>query len=156
MDQRANYPGPNYEIKPLHPSELHLVCNAWHLSLVPPPFKGRKRKPSPDPRFREMTVTDAHTIIGAEIDDVLARYPLILVARQDGVVLSWLCAEATDAGVVVHYAFTKSPYRRQGIGRALLGAACTQLAPLSGPGLFYRYQTLAEPIAVRYGFERVC
>lgn len=129
--------------------EHALLLNSWHLSLVPP--KGR----SPDPRLRTMRKSDAHALLTVEIEAALARWPLRLAYRRDGVALGWICAEATDAGVTVHYAYVKSPYRRQGIGRKLLHEALMHLGPLAGDGLHYRYRTHAEPTARRYGFELV-
>lgn len=146
MDLQANHP-PSDTIGTLTPDEMSLCLNSWHLSLVPP--KGR----SPDPRLRAMRKSDAHALLTVEIDAVMARYPLRLAYRRDGVVLGWICADAADDGVTVWYVYVKSPYRRQGIGRALLRGALMHLGPLAGDGLHYRYRTHAEPTARRYGFE---
>lgn len=136
------------EISPAETSELALIFSSWKRS------------------FREACSglrTDSYYVLqGAICDDILARFPLLLVARNEhGSVLGWVCAEGTENYTVVHYIYCKQYCRRNGVAKRLLSAALASLDALeaqgvqSGQALIYTHKTRHAPIAERYGFKHV-
>jgi L-amino acid N-acyltransferase YncA len=98
-----------YDIGPIQPDELNLVFNSWCKSY---------RDANADTRD---TPTNLYYRGQRDvIDSILLRFPVILVARADGVALGWICGESLASGPVVHYCYVKSTYRRQGIALSLL------------------------------------
>lgn len=64
------------------------------------------------------------------IDRLLASGAKVFVARDtDNPVFlyGWLCAQRHEDSLVVHYAYTKRPWRERGIAHALLAAAVERL-----------------------------
>jgi GNAT superfamily N-acetyltransferase len=56
----------------------------------------------------------------------LAR-SLVLVDREDGVVLAYIVAESVGDAVRVHHLYTRAHFRREGRGFRLLARACELL-----------------------------
>lgn len=102
-----------------------------------------------------MSNADYNVWVDAHMESVLSRFPLLLVARSEGVVLGWVCAEGNASGMCVHYVYVKGPRREQGVGKALVRAALYELGPASGEGRYYTARTFAEPTAKAWGFEYV-
>jgi hypothetical protein len=128
----------SYEIAPLEPSEMNMVLRSWQKSY---------REACPDQR-----TDDFHFAQGAVIDAILARWPLLLVARTpEGVALGWICAEGTDRALTVHYANVKSWARRKGVFKALLTAAIDAL-PDAGETNQYTHKTRRAHIFTKLGF----
>jgi GNAT superfamily N-acetyltransferase len=64
------------------------------------------------------------------IDRILARKPLVLVARDvahDVFLYGFLVAERVGTGLVVHFCYCKRDWRGQGIARALLAEAIERI-----------------------------
>lgn len=114
-----------YEIQDLEAAELPLLFSSWSRSYR---YATKENRRTPAPVY--------YRAERALIDEILARFPLLLVARAGNVALGWICAEATDAGVAAHYIFVKPEYREIGIARALFNAALHRLDALSGPGQY--------------------
>lgn len=99
-----------FRIEPASPADMGLVRDSWRRSYRASPLAASAKPP----------------VYGAFIvcwmDHMLAR-GRVRVARpmdwQDGVI-SWACAEQEPTRFAVHYCFTKAPFRRNGVMRALL------------------------------------
>lgn len=131
----------SYEIAPLEPSELNMVLKSWQKSY---------REACPDQR-----TDDFHLAQGAIIDAILARWPLLLVARtRDGVCLGWICAEGNDKALTVHYANVKGPYRRRKVFKALLAAAIDAF-PDAGELNQYTHKTRRAHVLNKLGFSHI-
>lgn len=133
--------GLSYDIAHVEPSELNFILHSWKKSY---------REACPDIR-----TDDYYRLQGAVCDEILSRFPTILVARtSDGVALGWVLAESTELGLVVHYLYVKSRGRRLGVAKALLSAVLNEVDE-GGDALLYTHKTRTAPIAERYGFKFV-
>lgn len=70
---------------------------------------------------------------------------------QPRFLLSYLCYDKIDKAMLIHYLYTKHPYRRMGLGKALLAAAGWK----TGQQLYASHKTrasgqLAEPYNIHY------
>lgn len=101
---------------------------------------------------------DLHAILAENPDIVaLARVPLmqgqVMVAEEKGVVLGYSLVVARGPRVEMEGLFVEPAHWRQGIGRALVEAACRTLAGAGGG----RLETVANPrvedFYLRLGFE---
>lgn len=113
-------------IRDVRPSDLALVSSSWKKSL-------RSSSPalSDGAYFR---------LMNAVAEEVLSGAPTIRVACSpvdDDVILGWLCASATDAGIVLWAGYTVAAYRRQRVAKRLLADVLGALDREAGPGLFY-------------------
>lgn len=132
--------GVDYDIGPALPSELPLVLDSWRKSLR---------------KHARMATSAYHPWFDAISADTLARFPLLLTARCDGVSYGWICAEWDHRGVCVQYVYVKSPRRQRGIARELLRAVLADLGPDAGPGRYYRHSTHMDEVAHMMGFEHI-
>lgn len=114
-----------YSIDSMSPDELPLLFSSWLKSH-------REANPS---QAEKQYYARQHDVI----QDIVEEMPLLLVARSEGVVLGWLCARATDDGMLIDYAYTKSAYRRFGVARELLTEAIERLEDVSGGGLVFTH-----------------
>lgn len=119
-----------FTVDVMDPEELSLLFSSWLKS---------HRETHPETSDRDYYARQHDVIQG-----LVEQYPLLLVARNEGVVLGWLCARATDDGVCVDYAYTKSAYRRFGIARELLTEALERLDDVSGDALVYSHRPWPE------------
>lgn len=129
-----------YEISPLEPGEINFFLSS---------FKRSYREACPNVR------TDAYFLSqGVICDEILARFPTILAARNaDGVILGWICCEVSPKNeLVVHFTYVKSPYRRQGISKALLSAAL-DAHPEADSGFVFTHRTRMAFVFERLGFQ---
>lgn len=136
------------QIGPLEPSELHFILSSWKKS-----YREACANMRTDPYYK---------LQGTICDEILSRFPLILVCRnQFGSIDGWICAEATPTATVVHYCYTKSRSRRQGIAKLLLDAVLARVDALEAQGveagqdLFYTHKTRHFEAAERYGFKHL-
>lgn len=67
---------------------------------------------------------------------------LVLVDREDGLVLAYVVAESVNEAVRVHHLYTRGHYRREGRGFALLAQVC---ALLGGERLEYTCRVIRSP-----------
>jgi hypothetical protein len=94
--------------------DIKFIRDSWLASYRTSPWAGAV----PNNLYQEV-YTNA-------IDQLLARGAKLLVVRNPAnkdLVIAWACFELTGRGeVVVHFAYTKPVYRRNGACRALLNA----------------------------------
>ena len=100
-------------VRPMEPGDEPLVFSSWLKS-----FRGAVRMPK----------TDFYTYYHAQVELIMSRPDVLVtcaVAPSDpSMVLGWLCSERTPSFAIVHYAYTKDIYRKQGILWLLLKHAC--------------------------------
>lgn len=106
-----------YVSRPLGEDERRLVADSWLVSFR---FKGvyGPLKPGTDEFLKVYS-----PIVNAILD---APGVKVLVAHHPNVpeiVMGWVCVEERDGEPILHYAFTKKDFRREGIFRFLLGVA---------------------------------
>jgi GNAT superfamily N-acetyltransferase len=94
--------------RPLDPSELPLVLDSWFRSWRVSEYSGT----TPN----HLAASVVRELVGG----LIARGAQITVADFNGRVLGWLCWEAKGDDTILHLGYVKDPYRRQGIGRALV------------------------------------
>ena len=126
--------------------ELELAELNWVLAT----FKKSYREACPDLR-----TDDFYRLQSAVCDEILSRFPTILVARNDdGVALGWIAAEGSSTALTVHYSYVKSSYRRMGVFGALLAAVNDRLADAGDLNQF-THRTRRTHILEKLGFSHI-
>lgn len=122
---------PDYVIDDLDPSELNLVLSSWARSYQHANEETRSMRSPAYYRYQRDV-----------IDEILARYPVVLAARTaDGVVLGWAVGRSEKSVDVLDYVYVKSLYRRHGVGTDLVCAVGRRLAEHGGDGaLMYTHR----------------
>lgn len=99
-------------LRPLSPEETPFVLDSWSRSWRVSEWAG--------------TVPNhlAASVLRELVGGLIARGAKITVADFGGRILGWVCYEhkANDI-TVLHYCYTKDPYRRRGLGRSLIDYA---------------------------------
>jgi len=107
------------------PAERAFVCKSWVQSFGSSPWADSMATPLEVKRNR---LADAYYRgHNALVDRLLARPGCVVrVAERDGIAVAFLVAEPSRG--VVHYAYTKTLYRGEGIQHELAGALWEQPA----------------------------
>lgn len=104
----------SYTIRPLAPEEMPLVLKSWLSSLR----EDVRRRDNDENRVEHGVYYDGQRARCMRL--VAASHTLAAtVPGVPGEVIGWACVGPG----VLHYAYTKAPYRRAGVLRALLTAA---------------------------------
>lgn len=122
------------------PDDLVVVCDSWR----------RSYRESPGTHRWPQAAYDAW--IGVRLDELLPR-SRVTVARPvdwpEGV-LAWVASEQREGAYVVHWAFCKGPFRRQGLVAALIEAQTPRGAMQFSAKSFHAG---AEALARKFGFR---
>lgn len=102
---------PWYSIRAAVDADLQLVLESWTGTWQRSPWAGTVR----NDRFE----VEHHATVAGLLQRGAKLLCLVNAARPSQV-LSWLCVEQRRAETVVHFAFTKKPYRRRGLLKTLL------------------------------------
>jgi GNAT superfamily N-acetyltransferase len=112
------------------PVDMKFIRDSWLESYKTSPWAGAV----PNNLYRDV-YTQA-------IDQLLARGAKLLCIRNPtnkALLVGWVCFELTHRGeVVIHYAYVKPPYRRNGAAKALIN---TILAAANQTRFFYTFRT---------------
>ena len=128
---------PELNIRQPVPSDIKLVMDAWIKGFRNSPYAGCVT----NDRWHE---TQANTI-----EQLLARGAklevLCSVAKPDQIV-GFVCWESVKGGLCVHYLYIKDPFRRTGLGSALLNHVEAQHGTQEGSPVrrFYTHRTDAS------------
>lgn len=119
-------------IRPAEPDDIKFIMSSWKQSWRTSPWAGCIRN------------DEYYDVVRSTIDGLIARGAVLSVAclpNLPGRILGWACTELLPDGVCcVHYTYTKDPYLRMGIGKALIDAAAG-----TKPGLFtHRFKQVVE------------
>lgn len=124
--KQAAVPDLRILIRDVRPSDLNMILKSWKFSL---------RDYSP-----ELADGAYFSLMNSVCAEVMDGFPSLYVACSPDdrdVILGWLCAEATEAGIVLWMCNVPKPYRRQRVARRLLAAALQDLDGAAGPLTFY-------------------
>ena len=119
----------DYEFRAIDPSEVNLVLDSWARSFRNSDYAGTVPNHLWYPTVRETVASLISR--GAKLEAVVVG----------GRVWAWLCYEHKPSGdatdVVLHYGYTKDPFRRQGLMRQLVARALDSCAG----SVFYTHRT---------------
>lgn len=126
--------------RPLDPDELPFVLDSWSLSWRTSEWSGTT------PNHLQPMVT--RELVGG----LIARGAHIEVAAIGERIAGYVCYEHKGSDSVVHWVYVKDPYRRAGLGKALV-----QFATREATGVFYthrtRYSKYIMPAVARFAPE---
>lgn len=116
-------------LKPLDPEGVPLVLDSWAKSWRSSDYSGCIPNHLFFPTHKEL------------IGGLIARGAKIVTAVCGERILAWICfetkGEGRDATTILHYCYTKDPFRQQGLGKELVAHA---IGDRRGP-VFYTHRT---------------
>jgi hypothetical protein len=137
------------ELGPWIDNEHNLVVATW--------AQAYRLEPSGSLRFKRMPKSAYFSWQRERIDRVLARTPLVLVARDaecSALAYGYAVAERVGKSAVVHWVHCKEGYRRKGIGNALLAELLLRLGQ-GATEVLYTHRTRFDDKASALGMRHV-
>lgn len=86
-----------------------------------------------------------HAVMRSTVSGLLERGAQVLAARAAGRVVGYVLFEPKGDDLVLHWAYTKDPFRRTGVARRLL----VQAGAVPGRRVFYTLRTRSTPWLTR-------
>lgn len=113
------------------PADMKFVLDSWMASFRTSPWAG------------SVANNLYHDVYRASIQQLLDRGAKVMVVRNAvnrDMIIGWICFELTGSKgeLVIHYAYTKPPYRKQGVYRSLVS---TLLKHCGQSQYFYTFRT---------------
>lgn len=110
------------------PGDIPFLTNSWLRS-----YKG-------SPAVRGMDNDLFYHFHHKVLETLLTRSSVVIVSYDDdpSFIMAWACVEVYDKSLIVHYMYTKKPFRKQGLAKKILA----QLRETEGPdSVFYTHKT---------------
>ena len=124
-----------YAIRDGRPDDVPFIASSWLHSYAPAhhvakavssPYLGRTNR-NLGGELKRAYYEDHSPRVNAWLERGMAV--VACLEADDGIVVGWACGEHAHGVAAVHYAYTKSAYRQQGVATALLAALAQRAAP---------------------------